>query len=261
MLLGEPQPTRADLYFRLLGFPVRIHPFFWVMGVLLGMTPGPDPPLHVLIWVISVFVSILAHELGHAVLQKRYGGHPRITLYGLGGLAACDDCDRSTSAQITIALAGPVAGFLLAFAVLVGLALAGCHPQVLFAPTVEELEAFYEQGMARLSFPFSAVVWEGLSQEALTLFVADLLMINVLWGVINLLPIYPLDGGQISREICTLGDPRRGIVLSLQISFAFAVLMAGVGVLVWHSLFTAVLFGMLAYSSYRTLQAYQSSRW
>src|SRR5437588_5537594 len=41
MLIGEPPPTQADLHFRLLGFPVRIHPFFWVTTLILGMGGGP----------------------------------------------------------------------------------------------------------------------------------------------------------------------------------------------------------------------------
>ena len=102
MLLGEPAPTQADLHFRLFGFPVRVHPFFWVVSLLLGMG-GRDRPIrsNVLIWVAVVFVSILVHELGHAFMQRYYGGHPWITLYGFGGLASCNDCDRSPRSQIT----------------------------------------------------------------------------------------------------------------------------------------------------------------
>jgi Zn-dependent protease len=82
-----------------------------------------------------------------------------------------------------------------------------------------------------------------------------------LWGLINLLPVYPLDGGRVAREICTLGNPRRGIVLSLRISMVVAALMAAIAALSWNSLYTAILFGYLAYSSYRTLEAYQRSVW
>src|SRR5687768_2889887 len=116
MFLVEPPPTQADLHFRLFGIPVRVHPFFWLVTLLLSMSGQGTKldPVDALIWVAVVFISILIHELGHAFLQRRYGGHPRITLYSLGGLASCDDCDRSPSRQILISLAGPVAGFLFA---------------------------------------------------------------------------------------------------------------------------------------------------
>ena len=63
--------------------------------------------------------------MGHAFLQRYYGGHPWITLYSFGGLASCNDCDRSPRSQILISLAGPVAGFLLAGLVIVVLRLTG----------------------------------------------------------------------------------------------------------------------------------------
>ena len=112
-MLGEPPPTPADLHFRLFGFPIRVHPFFWVVILILGMGGlggGQADPVETLIWVAVAFISILVHELGHAVLQRRYGGHPWITLYGMGGLSSCDDCDRSPVSQILISAAGPVAG-------------------------------------------------------------------------------------------------------------------------------------------------------
>ena len=72
-----------------------------------------------------MFVSILVHELGHAFVQRYFGGRPWITLYGFGGLASCNDCDRSPRSQIIISLAGPLAGFLFAVVVMIGVWLAG----------------------------------------------------------------------------------------------------------------------------------------
>src|SRR5262245_61282247 len=114
MLLGEPPPTQADLHFRLFGIPVRIQPFFWVSSLLLGMGAGPADLPRTFVLVVFLFISILVHERGHATMQSVFGGHPRITLYGFGGLASCNDCDRTPWRQILISLAGPFAGFLLA---------------------------------------------------------------------------------------------------------------------------------------------------
>src|SRR6185295_15431809 len=78
MLIGEPPPTQADIHFRLFGIPVRVHPFFWIVTLILGMggfRSGPADPVETFVWVAVVFVSILVHELGRATMQRVYGGH------------------------------------------------------------------------------------------------------------------------------------------------------------------------------------------
>ena len=93
------------------------------------------------------------------------------------------------------------------------------------------------------------------------LFVAFLLTINIFWGIFNLLPIYPLDGGQVSRELCTLVmRPDRGIVVSLWISIICCALAAGL-MWVWtHSIWNLVLMGALGVNNYQTLEAYRRMR-
>lgn len=256
MILAEPAPSQGDIHFRLLGIPVRIHPFFWIIAVILGIQGEQAPPIQVLCWIVALVLSITVHELGHALMQRRYGGRPRIVLYGMGGLAISEDCDRSSRAQILISLAGPGAGFLLATLVLVVLRVIGHHGGVslgsLFASNAVDLV-----GYSLLGLDF---YWKPFESHNANFMVINLLWINVMWGAVNLLPIYPLDGGQISRELCLLGQPRKGMMLSLQISIAAAVAMAVVG-LSWGSFFVILMFGYLAYTSYRALEAYRSSLW
>jgi Zn-dependent protease len=235
MLLGEPAPSQADLHFRLFGIPVRVHPWFWIVSLLLGMGGGPAEPVVTLIWVVVVFASVLVHELGHAVVQRRYGGHPWITLYSFGGLASCDDCDRSPRAQILISLAGPFAGFFFA----------GFVVSVLVA--LQRFQSF--------ELDWVPVVWTPF-QTRLDVVVLFLLYVNIAWGLVNLLPIYPLDGGRIARELFTLGNPRAGIIQSLQLSAGAAVLVA-VYALLRQSIFMTIMFGFLAYGSFQTLQNYR----
>jgi Zn-dependent protease len=235
MILGEPAPSQADLHFRVFGVPVRVHPWFWIVSLLLGMGGGEADPLQTLIWVAVVFVSILVHELGHAFLQRYYGGRPWITLYSFGGLASCNDCDRSPRSQILISLAGPVAGFFFAgFVISILVAL---------------------QRIRRFELGWVPVVWVPFRTQ-LDVVVFFLLYVNIAWGLLNLLPIYPLDGGRIARELFTLGNPRTGIVQSLQLSAGAAVLVA-VYALTRQSIFMTIMFGMLAYGSFQTLQAYR----
>jgi Zn-dependent protease len=257
MLLTEPPSSQGDLHFRLFGFPVRVHPLFWVVTVIMGLQGGGEegtPPAQLLIWIAIVFISILVHELGHAFLQRRFGGRPWITLHGFGGLASCDDCDSSPRSQILIALAGPVAGFCLAAVVIAALRLSG-HAVTLTSASNRLL------GMIPMPLPGATLYFEPLASQAGTIFVFNMLWVNIVWGLVNLLPVYPLDGGRISRELCTLNHPRRGVILSLQISIGVAIAMAIFGVWAWQSLFVALMFGYFAFINYQTLQAYQQNRW
>ena len=88
MLIGEPPRTPYDLNFSLLGIPVRVHPFFWLVALMLNYRLGDVAS--VLTWIAAVFLAILVHELGHASVMRAYGFRPWITLYGFGGLASYD---------------------------------------------------------------------------------------------------------------------------------------------------------------------------
>jgi stage IV sporulation protein FB len=260
-MIGEPPPTQGDLHFRVFGVPVRVHPMFWVIMLFMGINgSGPADPMQTVLWVAVGFVSILIHELGHAFLQTRFGGHPRITLYSFGGLAYCEDCDRSPRSQILISLAGPVAGFLFAAAIVLLVRISG-H-LIVFLPSMHggDLSALAARGfnsVVEQPLLLISAFFEPFVSRPLNNLIGDLLQVNILWGVINLFPIYPLDGGRIAREVLTLGNPRKGIIQSLQLSIGAAALLALWG-LSRNSFFTAILFGYLAYSSYQTLQAYRS---
>ena len=256
MLLTEPPPSQGDLHFRLFGVPVRVHPFFWIVTVVMGLNGGEEGtrPEELLIWVAVVFVSILVHELGHAFLQRRFGGRPWITLHGIGGLASCDDCDRSTRAQVLISLAGPAAGFLFAAIVVALLRLSGYAVGICKANEIPV-------GMMWTSMLGIKVYWEPLASYAANILVHNILFVNIVWGLVNLLPVYPLDGGRVARELLTINHPRRGVVMSLQLSIATAILMGVGGFLAWKDFFVLFMFGYLAYTNYQTLQAYQENRW
>lgn len=259
-LLGEPPATQADLHFRFFGIPVRVHPFFWVVALLLGMGgSGQADPVRVLIWVAVVFVSILVHELGHAFTQRHFRGHPWITLLHFGGLAFCNDCDRSPRAQLLISFAGPLAGFLFAGLVIAVVAISG-H-LIGFALSQDRVRPESLNVNSLLIQPMAVFVayFEPFRSKPLNVMIGYLLQVNILWGLINLLPIYPLDGGQIARELFTLGNARNGIIQSLRLSTGAAALVA-VYALSQKEIYLCIMFGLLAYGSFQTLQQY-SNRW
>jgi Zn-dependent protease len=261
----EPPRTAYDVHFAVLGFPVRVAPGFWITSLVLGLNGarGPEGQIRaaaLVIWIMATFVSLLVHELGHALCIRHYGLRSRIILYHLGGLATLDQQDDYLSAygpadlrpgqRIVVALAGPGAGFLLAALVVAVLWLCPLDPPFAFFLS-----------------PLIGLGWDlrGLSEYGrLAELISSLLYINIFWGLVNLLPVYPLDGGQVARELLTLRNPRQGLERSLQVSIGTGAVVAAAALLhfgwqgLWFSgLFLGLMFGLLAYSSYRTLQWYR----
>lgn len=236
MLIAEPAPTRFDLKFRFAGFPVRVHPFFWLVGLLFSVS-GPSTWLGFVVWMAVAFVSILVHELGHALAFRRYGVRSHLVLYGLGGLA-CPEPGQAApnrTQSMFVSFAGPLAGFVLAAVVL--LLVIGA-------------------GYSTWFMGFTVGWGPALPTRVAQLAAADLLYINVFWGLINLLPVFPLDGGQIFRDYASKKSPEHGLRMSLRVSVWTGAIVAVLGLVLLRSIFLAVLFGYLAYVSFDMLRRY-----
>jgi Zn-dependent protease len=196
----EPGETRYDLRWRMFGTPVRVHPMFWLMAVILGydatiqMGPG-----FVLAWVACVFVSVLLHEFGHVWMGRLFGSAGSIVLYGLGGLAIGSNGLKIRWQRILVLFAGPFIQLTL-----LGLVWLGKDWMADFLP--------------QRSWKSAVAVWLMLFE------------INLFWPLLNLMPIWPLDGGQITRETCQGLLRERGTVISLGISMVVS------GVLAVHEL-------------------------
>ena len=245
-LFQVPPPTRYDLNFAIVGIPVRVHPLFWLIAVLLGSSS--NDLLQILIWVLVVFVSILIHELGHALAFRRYGQDSYIVLHFAGGLTIPEsvawgsgwaNVTRTPNQQIFISLAGPFAGFLFAGFVIAGVVILGG-------------DVLTSRLFGLISLPAAALIPFG--GRVLSVLVTLLLWVNVFWGLINLLPVFPLDGGSVARNILVQYDPLDGVRKSLWISVITGGLVALAGLLLLGSIYMALLFGFLAFQSYQSLQ-------
>ena len=244
-LFQSPPPTQYDLRFSIAGIPVRVHPLFWLIALLLGSSTDL---LQLPIWVFVVFVSILIHELGHALAMRRYGQPSQIILHFAGGLTVPEPVSWGSgwtnvslrpNQEIFISLAGPGAGFLLAALVVVGATISG-----------GSIITNWLFGVIPL--PVAALM--PIGGRVLSLLVTMLLWVNVFWGLINLLPVYPLDGGNVSRYLLLQADPIDGVRKSLWISVIAGGLVAIAGLLILRSVYMALLFGLLAFQSYQSLQ-------
>jgi len=246
VFLAEPPETKYDLRFRIAGIPVRVHPLFWLIGIILGLQ-GSDG-VGLVIWVGVVFVSILIHELGHAFTMRLFGENARVVLYLMGGLAIPESSawgsgsgrrSRGPRDQILISAAGPGAGFLAAGLVVAAVFAIGGSIRFFPADSI---------------FPLWTLRLPETVSERWGELIVCLLGVNIFWGFMNLLPVYPLDGGQISRELFTVSDPYNGVVRSLWLSVITGAVAAAAGLVLLGSIFVAILFGSLAFSSYQALQ-------
>lgn len=172
---------------KIFGIPLKIEHTFLLMAVFLGYSRSNEPVL-LLGWVIIVFISILAHELGHAFAGRRYGLSPQITLHLTGGLTSWDGNKTISPTQnLIVSLAGPVAGLLL------GVAVWGLWH---FAAI---------RVLADTPYHFYGIVMYN-----------DLLWVNLGWSLFNLLPTLPLDGGQAAHSLENLFSPKtQGLIAEI----------------------------------------------
>ena len=254
MLLAEPGHTPYDLHFSVLGFPVRVHPLFWLMGLFFGF--NAEQPIMILIAIFVIFVSILVHELGHALMMRRFGRESHIVLYMMGGLAIEGSGSsfggfrsrgsRTTYEQVLISAAGPAAGFVLAGVVVAILYAMGGHVHVEWFKEVFPVpEGILGDNLAEVR-----------AKQNLKQMLDLVLWFNIVWGAFNLLPVFPLDGGQISQALMVAQDPWGGLRRSLWISVVTGAIAAVAFGLLFQAngLFMVMMFGSLAYSSYVALQ-------
>jgi stage IV sporulation protein FB len=237
VLLNEPPRSPYDLHFRVLGIPVRVHPMFWLVALLLGLG-GNQQPVPMLFWIGAAFVSILIHELGHALTARAHGWQPAITLHGFGGLASYRPTYDSAWSQILVTIAGPGAGFAFAALILGFLAATGHRV---------EFGWHYHTVLP--------IAYEAFESAKANMLVSDLLYINIFWGLVNLLPVFPLDGGQIARELLGLVNQKDSLRQSLWLSVITAVAVAILALTKLDDKFIALFFAYLAYTSYQALQA------
>jgi Zn-dependent protease len=196
----EPAETPFDLRWRMFNIPVRVHPLFWVVSAALGWSSFDEFGINaLLIWMFAMFASILIHELGHVFMGRVFGTDGHIVLLAFGGLAIGSNNLSNPWKRIAVSFAGPGVQLVLLAA-------------VWFA--------------APLLPPHQAVGW----------LIRDLVLINLFWPLLNLLPIWPLDGGQICRDLCRIFLGAKGVIISLVISIAVAGTLAVLksGLLPWR---------------------------
>ena len=187
------------------GVAIYIHATFvlllvWIAMSHLGAGHGLAIAVQGLLLVVCVFAIIVLHELGHALVARRFGIATRdITLYPIGGAARLERMPERPGQELLVAIAGPAVNAVLALAIYAGLRIAG----------------------------------EAVSTDPLTVgagFAVQLMWINISLGLFNLLPAFPMDGGRVLRAVLGfwLGRPRATVV-AVRIARGLAIVMGIVG--------------------------------
>lgn len=161
--------------------------------------------------VLLLFVSLVVHELGHALVARRHGiSVARIDLFLFGGLTRMSRDSASPAEELKIAGAGPLATFgFVVLCLAVDLVIVGPHRLV---------HAAALDGTVQITPVLLSLSW--------------LLLMNILLLIFNLVPAFPLDGGRIARAIVwrITSDKVRGTQVAAKLGQWFAVLLAGAGV-------------------------------
>ncbi len=251
MLLAEPQETAADWHFDLAGIRVRVSAWFWLAAALLGwnicqaFARGDQRAMlqFLGIWIGVVFLSLLVHELGHAFAYRAFGQGAHVVLYHFGGIAIPELWGRRGHLRpfqrLLVSAAGPIAQLTLAAAIVAALKLTGYSVPF----PIEALgRSLGLDGGRGFTSPFAYVA------------IDFLLTVNIFWPLLNLVPVPPLDGGQIVRE----GLLSLGVADAYRIAGILGV-VAG-GAVAWWGFsrgdqFLGFMFTMLAMSCYQGLSS------
>lgn len=206
------------LSFSLFRIRVTVRGSFLLMAAVLGLI-GRQDPMSVVAWVAIVFVSILVHELGHALTAKKMGAAVEIELNGVGGLTrwSTPDNEFGPGRRALVAAAGSAVGVV-----------------------------------------FGGLVWLIASQfgpySGMTRFVIDnLIRVNVLWGLINWVPIRPLDGGHLIQALLEKVAPQRAVTIA-RVVFTVTAGLALAWAISTRRIFIAVLAGWMLLAELNTGQ-------
>lgn len=262
MLLNDPPPTPLDFEFDIFRIPVRVSGLFWVLPIIFGIQN--QHLIYAIVWALVMFVGILVHELGHALMMRRYGISPRIALIMMGGYATDNHRDvwgsfkglgsLSGTPKILVSAAGPLAGFCLAGIVVGLVVLMGGWVEFKFA------YGFFPYWYVELEkgvpfggeFPLMADM--PTNKDMMHQLIYASLLVNIYWGIMNLMPVDPLDGGSIARELMIKSDPVSGVRNSLWLGVFVGAGVAFFGIFVLEAFFLGIMFAYFAFQSWQKIQ-------
>jgi Zn-dependent protease/CBS domain-containing protein len=162
---------------RIFGVPVRLHFTFVLLLVFLMFIGigGKQTGAATALYIVALFASVLLHEIGHVLLARWYGVRTsEIVMYPIGGISRMESQPKGRQ-ELLISTAGPLVNLVIAI--------------ILFATQRDFLP------VETLRIPTDANLIERIAIG------------NLLLGLFNLLPAYPMDGGRILRSVISFWKP------------------------------------------------------
>lgn len=197
--------------FSISGIPVELHiSFLLLIVVIFALAFIGIFTLYVAFLIILLFVTVVIHEFSHSYVAKRYGVPvERIILLPIGGVSAMGEIPKDPGQELNIAVAGPLTNIVIAFFCLIGLFITG--------------------GIGSISV--SSFFISNTSNVDINLFLSNFLGINLLLGLFNLLPAFPMDGGRVLRSfLARKMSYVKATKTAATIGKQFAILMAIFGI-------------------------------
>lgn len=191
---------------KIAGIDVYVHFTFLILLIWVAVSHylhegSFSQALGGLLFILSLFLIVVLHELGHALAARRYGIRTRdITLLPIGGVARLERIPEKPRQELVVALAGPLVNIVIAASLYLGLML--------------------REGFAS----FDETIRVGGS------FIQQMFWINIFLAGFNLLPAFPMDGGRALRALLALRmDYVEATQLAARIGQGFALLFGLAG--------------------------------
>ncbi len=206
------------MVFRLGTIPIRVRSSFFMTMLFFGATSGLRSPVLIAVGVAAAFFSVLLHEMGHAGVCRSFGLSPAIDLHGMGGTTSWVRTKAIGHGQhILISVAGPAVGIAVGLLLLLTTASSDREfADALARVPLRDLFSFLGRESGR------AVAAGELGRAA----ILNLVWVNAGWGVLNLIPMLPLDGGNIMASTLNKITGDRGDRPAYAVSIAVAALSA-----------------------------------
>jgi len=191
---------------KLFGIPIKVHFTFLLLLFFIGLfgskQTGSFGAIFGMVSIVLIFFCVILHEVGHSLMAVHYGIEVKdIILLPIGGVSRMEEIPEDPKKEINISLVGPMVSFSLALIFFLILRAMGRSP----------------------------------SLASLSLFGGNLLVnlfwINLILGMFNLIPAFPMDGGRVLRGVLTISmDSLKATKIAVGVGQAFAILLFFFGI-------------------------------
>lgn len=187
---------------RVAGIRIAIHWTFILLIIYVIFSKyreGADSPeiAWALAFIMSVFVTVVLHELGHALAAKRFHINTRdITLLPIGGVARMERIPEKPVEELVVAIAGPMVNILIA--------------------AILKFFLSWDDLMDLIQHPDEAIDGQN--------FMLNFFFINVFLVVFNMIPAFPMDGGRVFRAVLSMmGNRRKATIIAARVGQLLAI--------------------------------------